>query len=163
MGQLFAYYESVLHSVREGLLLVDQRGSMVLYNDHAALLLDMNPTPAQKDTPPSLASLKLPESLTELLRTGRTATDEVHLAGDRLLVVSQRPALVPGSTEPAGTVATLLECSEFAKANASLGRPNSMSEMMACSRLACSWVCDRSASTSVWVLLRLPARAVSSV
>ncbi|WP_449372452.1 sensor histidine kinase [Arthrobacter psychrolactophilus] len=113
LGQLFAYYESVLHSVREGLVLVDQRGSIVLYNDHAALLLGMNPTQGKAGAPPSLASLKLPESLTELLRSGRTATDEVHLAGDRLLVVSQRPAQLPGSAESAGTVATFRDHTEL--------------------------------------------------
>lgn len=114
LGQLFAYYESVLRSVREGLVLVDPRGTMVLYNDHAALLLGMAPSSSTAaSTPPSLASLNLPESLTELLRTGRTATDEVHLASDRLLVVSQRPALAPGSNNSAGTVVTLRDHTEL--------------------------------------------------
>lgn len=118
LGQLFTYYESVLHSVREGLVLVDTRGSMVLYNDHAALLLGIT-APAAGHTgqspavQPSLNALGLPDSLRELLTSGRSATDEVHLAGDRLLVVSQRPAQTPGSNTPAGTVATLRDHTEL--------------------------------------------------
>ncbi len=131
LGQLFAYYESVLRSVREGLVLVDPRGAMVLYNDHAALLLGMAPSGSTAaSTPPSLASLNLPESLTELLRTGRTATDEVHLAGDRLLVVSQRPALAPGSNNSAGTVVTLRDHTELTALAGSLSSTQTLVEAL---------------------------------
>lgn len=62
LGQLFTYYESVLHSVREGLVLVDTRGAMVLYNDHAALLLGINapPTGPASAAQPSLDSSDCP-------------------------------------------------------------------------------------------------------
>ena len=131
LGQLFAYYESVLHSVREGLVLVDPRGSLVLYNDHAALLLGMPASSSTAvSTAPSLASLNLPESLTELLSTGRTATDEVHLAGDRLLVVSQRPALAPGSSNIAGTVATLRDHTELTALTDSLSSTQTLVEAL---------------------------------
>lgn len=133
LAQLFAYYESVLHSVREGLVLVDTQGHLVLYNDHAARLLGIDaPGPGNRSTsgngPTSgirpgrvaggtgataLEAMDLPESLRELLRSGRTATDEVHLAGGRLLVVSQRAATVPGNVTPAGTVATLRDHTEL--------------------------------------------------
>ncbi|MFC8304159.1 ATP-binding protein [Specibacter sp. NPDC057265] len=138
LAQLFAYYESVLHSVREGLVLVDTQGQLVLYNDHAARLLGLElpgstrpagtagaaetggagaaarsrRAPGQAEAI-ELAALKLPDSLHELLRSGRLATDEVHLAGGRLLVVSQREATVPGHLSPAGTVATLRDHTEL--------------------------------------------------
>ncbi|RAN74475.1 hypothetical protein B5P43_28840 [Bacillus sp. SRB_336] len=169
LAQLFAYYESVLHSVREGLVLVDTRGSMVLYNDHAALLLGIDapagsppegpaegpsgrpagspsgrPAPGVRPgragrgpasgraTPaaPRLESLALPESLKELLRSGRTATDEVHLAGDRLLVVSQRPARAPGSNAAAGTVATLRDHTELTSLAGSLSSTQTLVEAL---------------------------------
>lgn len=130
LAQLFSYYESVLHSVREGLLLMDTRGRLVLYNDHAARLLDLD-VPGREASGTDLpgktggadasgkeggvdpAALHLPDSLQALLHSGRAATDEVHLAGGRLLVVSQRPATAPGHTTPAGTVATLRDHTEL--------------------------------------------------
>ncbi|WP_104091885.1 sensor histidine kinase [Arthrobacter sp. GMC3] len=145
LAQLFAYYESVLHSVREGLVLVDTHGSLVLYNDHAALLLGiapagLGPVPdARKranrlrkanSTAPALDSLDLPGSLTELLRSGRDATDEVHLAGDRLLVVSQRQAVAPGSSSPAGAVATLRDHTELTALAGSLSSTQTLVEAL---------------------------------
>ncbi len=41
LAQLFAYYESVLHSVREGVILIDPKGRVVMYNDQAAELLGL--------------------------------------------------------------------------------------------------------------------------
>ncbi|MET4002669.1 two-component system CitB family sensor kinase [Arthrobacter sp. UYCu511] len=152
LGQLFTYYESVLHSVREGLVLVDTRGTIVLYNDHAALLLGItalgnkssghtalrhkslgHTAPTAGQTPaaqPSLNSLGLPDSLRELLESGRTATDEVHLAGDRLLVVSQRPALAPGNNAPAGTVTTLRDHTELTALASSLSSTQTLVEAL---------------------------------
>jgi two-component system CitB family sensor kinase len=159
LGQLFAYYESVLHSVREGLVLVDTRGSLVLYNDHAALLLGIDAAavdPAGRttagarprrdghrgakhvraghrrasDTGPRLDALALPEPLKELLRSGRSATDEVHLAGDRLLVVSQRPALAPGTNVRAGAVATLRDHTELTALAGSLSSTQTLVEAL---------------------------------
>ncbi|MCX6500030.1 MAG: PAS domain-containing protein, partial [Arthrobacter sp.] len=46
LAQLFAYYESVLHSVREGVILIDGRGRVVMYNDQAAVLLGLPEQPA---------------------------------------------------------------------------------------------------------------------
>ena len=43
MARMFDYYESVLHSVREGLVLVDRHRRLVLVNDQAAELLGLPP------------------------------------------------------------------------------------------------------------------------
>ena len=115
LGQLFAYYESVLHSVREGVILIDPKGKVVMYNDQAAELLGLRKQSADGAPPPgadgagaagggrraapSLAELPLAPSLKELFESGRTALDEIHLTGSRILVVNQGPAVGP---EPAG-------------------------------------------------------------
>lgn len=113
LGQLFAYYESVLHSVREGVILIDRKGNVVMYNDQAAELLGLpkqssdagsaagsgtGSAGGRRQSAPSLAKLPLPPSLKELFESGRTALDEIHLTGSRVLVVNQGPAVGPPST-----------------------------------------------------------------
>ena len=111
LGQLFAYYESVLHSVREGVILIDPKGKVVMYNDQAAELLGLPKQDSDaaadsaggagtgRQAAPSLAELPLAPSLKELFESGRSALDEIHLTGSRILVVNQGPAVGP---EPAG-------------------------------------------------------------
>ncbi|MFC5928685.1 sensor histidine kinase [Cryobacterium melibiosiphilum] len=96
LAQLFVYYDSVLHSVREGLVLVDPNGTLLLYNDQAARLLGIAPRTPSAGIPVSLPHLGLPASLDELLRSGRAAHDEIHLTATRVLVVSQEPAETSG-------------------------------------------------------------------
>ncbi|KFF60190.1 histidine kinase [Cryobacterium sp. MLB-32] len=106
LAQLFVYYDSVLHSVREGLVLVAPGGRLVLYNDQAARLLGIAP----REQPghglaPTLDELNLPESLGELFGSGRSAHDEVFLTQTRVLVVSQEPAMTsPTSARNKATV-----------------------------------------------------------
>lgn len=142
LAHLFTYYDSVLHSVREGLVLVDPNGQMVLYNDHAALLLGIEPSPrgqtlAAQSVPLSAAAAqpspdwtRLPDTLRELLQSGRSATDEVYVVGDRLLVVSQRPASAPGRNHPAGSVATLRDHTELTALAGSLSSTQTLVEAL---------------------------------
>ena len=120
LAQLFAYYESVLHSVREGLILVDARKRVVMYNDQAAELLGLPETGSNDPTrPPSLADLPLDAELRSLFESGRTAKDEMVLTGSRVLVVNQGPARGPdsrgarGKVPVYGTVATLRDRTEI--------------------------------------------------
>ncbi|MDQ0617878.1 sensor histidine kinase [Arthrobacter globiformis] len=121
LAQLFAYYESVLHSVREGVVLIDPAGRVVIYNDQAAELLGLEPREAEDDhaDTPLLADLPLAPSLKELFESGRTAHDEIHLTRDGVLVVNQRPAVGPGSSAGRqrgpvfGTVATIRDRTEI--------------------------------------------------
>jgi len=119
LGRLFDYYEGVLHSVREGLLLVDGRGRLTLCNDQAAELLGL--PPGGVDRPVPLESLDLPDSLARLLVEGRVAVDEVHVTDERVLVVNQQRTGTPsrggaGRVVPArtlGTVTTLRDRTEL--------------------------------------------------
>ncbi|MDP9890795.1 sensor histidine kinase [Pseudarthrobacter enclensis] len=120
LAQLFAYYESVLHSVREGLILIDTRKRVVMYNDQAAELLGLPETGSNDPTrPPSLADLPLDPQLRSLFESGRATKDEIVLAGSRVLVVNQRPAHGPdspgarGKVPVYGTVATLRDRTEI--------------------------------------------------
>ncbi|MHA7208313.1 sensor histidine kinase [Arthrobacter sp. MDT1-65] len=116
LSRTFVFYDSVLHSVREGLLLTDAAGRLVLYNDEAARLLELD----GKQHPVPASRLAVPRSLRELLASGRRAHDEVHLTASRVLVVNQEPAVPPaparrGTHQQAalGTVTTLRDHTEI--------------------------------------------------
>ncbi|QDY91880.1 sensor histidine kinase [Arthrobacter sp. UKPF54-2] len=151
LAQLFAYYESVLHSVREGVILIDPRGKVVMYNDQAAALLGVPPravdggavdggAPAGRGAgAPSLAELPLAPSLKELFESGRTAQDEIHLTGERVLVVNQGPAVGPPApasrqrqtTGPVyGTVATIRDRTEIESLGSELETMRTLSDAL---------------------------------
>jgi two-component system CitB family sensor kinase len=108
MSRMFAYYEGVLHSVREGLVLVDDSGRLVLYNDQAAELLGL---PFERPAEPvPVSGLDLPEPLGTLLSSGRRAVDELFLTATHVLVVNQEVAVSAvgaGSARVLGSVTTL--------------------------------------------------------
>jgi len=144
LAQLFAYYESVLHSVREGVVLVDTRGRVVMYNDQAAELLGLDSpgatntaasAGARTSTAPTVAELPLEPSLRDLFTSGREARDEVHLAGPRLLVVNQQAAVEQDSgarSRPRrlGTVATLRDRTEIESLGSELATTRTLSDAL---------------------------------
>ncbi len=161
LSQLFAYYESVLHSVREGVILIDVKGNVVMYNDQAADLLGLarrsaasasagsgspgsespgdgnrSPAAAGHQPAPALADLPLAPSLRELFESGRTAHDEIHLTGSRVLVVNQGPAVDPGATPTRqrtsvyGTVATIRDRTEIESLGSELETMRTLSDAL---------------------------------
>lgn len=144
LGQLFAYYESVLHSVREGVILVDGKGRVVIRNDQASRLLGipedgagprsyvLHPASLARSPLPTLAELGIPGSLRELLSSGRTARDEIHLTGDRVLVVNQEPAVAQeGRRERVlGAVATLRDQTEIEALGSELETMRTLSDAL---------------------------------
>ncbi|MCG0285065.1 SpoIIE family protein phosphatase/ATP-binding protein [Streptomyces sp. PSAA01] len=107
MTRMYEHHDAVLHSVREGVLIVDSHGRLVLANDEAGRLLDL---PRDAEGRP-ITELGLEPRTAELLASGRVATDEVHLAGDRLLAINQRPTRWDGGMS--GSVATLRDSTEL--------------------------------------------------
>jgi PAS domain-containing protein/anti-sigma regulatory factor (Ser/Thr protein kinase) len=108
MTRMYEHHDAVLHAVREGVLIVGHDGRLLLANDEAERLLDLPPD-AQGRPVKELESLD--PATAELLVSGRVATDEVYLAGDRMLVVNQRRTARDGS--PLGTVATLRDSTQL--------------------------------------------------
>lgn len=107
MTRMYEHHDAVLHSVREGVLIVGGEGRLLLANDEAQRLLDL-PSDAEGR---HVRDLGLPDDTAELLASGEVATDEVHLVKDRLLAVNQRTTDVRGG--PAGSVATLRDSTEL--------------------------------------------------
>ncbi|MEV6613402.1 SpoIIE family protein phosphatase [Streptomyces sp. NPDC051051] len=108
MARMYEHHDTVLHSVREGVLIVDGEGRLLLANDEARRLLELPPD-AEGQRVSAMPTLE-PEMMS-LLSSGREANDEVHLAGPRLLVVNQRLTDYGGG--PKGTVVTLRDSTEL--------------------------------------------------
>ncbi|MEV0495012.1 SpoIIE family protein phosphatase [Streptomyces atratus] len=108
MTRLYEHHDAVLHSVREGVLIIDGNGLLLLANDEARRLLRLPANPEGL----AVTDVGLPPQLAELLASGRVVSDEVRMAGDRLLAVNLRPTDEHGG--PAGTVATLRDTTELA-------------------------------------------------
>ncbi|CAL9345992.1 SpoIIE family protein phosphatase [Streptomyces sp. NPDC003090] len=107
MTRMYEHHDAVLHAVREGVLIVGDDGRLTLANDEARRLLDLPPDAEGRP----VTALGLARDTAELLVSGRPVTDEVHLAGDRLLAVNTRPTDPYGG--PSGTVATLRDTTEL--------------------------------------------------
>jgi two-component system CitB family sensor kinase len=89
MSRMFAYYEGVLHSIGEGLLLQDDRNRVVLANDRAAELLGL-PKPTGRDAAPTpLERLGLAPSVADVLARPDAVVDEIVITPTHVLVVDR--------------------------------------------------------------------------
>jgi two-component system CitB family sensor kinase len=104
MTRMYEYHDAVLHSVREGLLVVDRGGRVTLVNDEARRLLGLPDEAPAED-------VGLPPEIAGLLASKEPAADEPILAGDRVLVANQRVIRFEGHT--IGTVLTLRDHTEL--------------------------------------------------
>jgi sensor histidine kinase regulating citrate/malate metabolism len=76
---MYEHHDAILHSVSEGLIVVDRNG-VALVNDEARRLLALPPGPVDR------------ADLPEFLRTYNPgARDELHVTDDRVLVVNRSP------------------------------------------------------------------------
>jgi serine phosphatase RsbU (regulator of sigma subunit)/PAS domain-containing protein/anti-sigma regulatory factor (Ser/Thr protein kinase) len=107
MTRMYEHHDAVLHAVREGVLIIGGDGRLLLANDEARRLLTLPPDAEER----RVTDLGLEAGTARLLGSGRVATDEVHLAGDRLLAVNIRPVDPDGG--PAGSVVTLRDTTEL--------------------------------------------------
>ncbi|MFD9433617.1 SpoIIE family protein phosphatase [Streptomyces sp. NPDC060002] len=105
MTRMYEHHDAVLHAVREGVIILDGDGRLLLVNDEARRLLAL----PQEAEGRAVTGLGLSPALAGLLGSGRAATDEVFLAGDILLAVSVRPVVGPEG----GSVATLRDTTEL--------------------------------------------------
>ncbi|MED7947378.1 SpoIIE family protein phosphatase [Streptomyces sp. BE20] len=92
MTRMYEHHDAVLHAVREGVLITDDSGRLLLANDEARRLLDL-PADAEGRR---IDAIGLDADTAELLASDRIADDEVHLAADRLLSLNKRPTTPTG-------------------------------------------------------------------
>ncbi|MBL1093295.1 MULTISPECIES: SpoIIE family protein phosphatase [Streptomyces] len=107
MTRMYEHHDAVLHAVREGVLIVGRGGRLLLANDEARRLLDL-PADAEGH---HVGDLGLDSRTVDLLTSDRAATDEVHLAQDRLLALNKRSTAPYGAHH--GSVVTLRDTTEL--------------------------------------------------
>lgn len=132
MSRMFSYHEGMLHSVREGLLLVDRQGRLVLYNDQAAELLGLPPQHPGSE-PLHVAGLDIAEDLRDLLAGGECAVDEICVTDDRIIIVNQQAAETAGrgrASRTIGTVASLRDHTEVQRLSGELQTMRTLSDAL---------------------------------
>lgn len=122
--RMYEHHDAVLHAVREGLLVTDQSGNLVLVNDEARRLLGL---PADAEGRP-VAELGLTGELADLLASGAPANDQLHVHADLVLVVNQTPARRDGRR--LGTVTTLRDHTELQALNGELDSVRGFAEAL---------------------------------
>jgi len=108
MTRMYEYHDAVLHSVREGLVVVDRAGRVTLVNDEARRLLDLpgNAPVTALELPTEVAAvLAMPSDL-----TGHV-DDQPVLVGERVLVANQRE--IRSQNQAIGAVLTLRDHTEL--------------------------------------------------
>ena len=125
MTRMYEYHDAVLHSVREGLVVVDRAGRVTLVNDEARRLLDL-----PDDAP--VTALELPAEVAALLATPGDMTgqadDQPVLVGDRVLVANQREIRSQGQT--IGSVLTLRDHTELRSLTGELDSVRGLTEAL---------------------------------
>lgn len=106
LGRMHDYHQAALHAVREGLLMLDGQHRVALINDGGRELLGLSEDSVGRP----VTELGLPQPLTEALLAPGPRVDELHLTGERVLVVNSSP--VSGG-EQRGNVVTLRDHTEL--------------------------------------------------
>lgn len=135
MSRMFAYYEGVLHSIGEGLVLQDDRNRVVLANDRAVELLGL-PKPAGRDAAPAaLETLDLAPAVADVLARDDAVVDEIVITPTHVLVVD-RDVIVsrerPGDrgARRVGTVTTLRDHTRLQELTGELATMTTLSDAL---------------------------------
>ncbi|WP_328647214.1 sensor histidine kinase [Amycolatopsis sp. NBC_00348] len=124
LSNLFEYHEAVLHSVREGVLLVGRDGKVGLCNDGARVLLGLDADPVGRE----LGALGLPAELVTAFGSAETRAEELHLTDARVLLVSTTAVRAGGRAQ--GTVVVLRDHTELQSLTGELTTARGLAEAL---------------------------------
>ncbi|WBB65258.1 sensor histidine kinase [Micromonospora sp. WMMD812] len=126
MTRMYEYYDAVLHSVGEGLVVIGPDRRIGLINDEGRRLLGLPADAPLVDRP--VTEVDLPAALTELITSGRAARDELILTADRALVANLRPTGADGRA--LGTVLTLRDHTDLRALTSELDSVRGLTEAL---------------------------------
>jgi two-component system CitB family sensor kinase len=124
LARLFTYYDAVLASVHEGMVLLDRDGRIVSVNTEGRRLLGLDDDAIGRTG----AAAGLPDQLAQLIDEPADLTDELALSDDRVLVISRRPVIVKGKA--VGAVVTLRDHTELESLTGELDRVEGFSDAL---------------------------------
>src|SRR6476661_7352700 len=111
--RMYEYYSAVLHAVREGLLLIDDRGRVQLVNDEARRLLGLPEDVLGRP----VADLGLPPGLVTAALGRTSEADDIYVAGELDVVRGLTESLRSQNHEAANRLHTVVSLIE-------MGRPD---------------------------------------
>ena len=114
----------MLHSVREGVLLVGNDGRIGLCNDGARALLGLDADPTGR----SPSELGLTDELVDVLSSAGTRSEELHVTDSRVLVVSTTAVHSGGRAQ--GTVVIMRDHTELQALTGELTTARSLAEAL---------------------------------
>ncbi len=124
LRRMYEYYDAVLHSVREGLLVLDLTGRVQLINDEARRLLKIDGVVEDR----TLTELAVPAELAAALVGSAELTDEIHLVDDRMLVVNRTRTRWQGAD--LGSTVTLRDHTELRAVSGELESVRDLAESL---------------------------------
>jgi sensor histidine kinase regulating citrate/malate metabolism len=124
LASLFTFYDAVLASVHEGMVLLDRDGRIVSVNAEGRRLLGLTDDAVGK----TAVQAGLPAQVAALIDDPDSLTDELALSDDRVLLISRRPVLVRDN--PSGAVITLRDHTELASLTGELDRVQGFSDAL---------------------------------
>jgi two-component system CitB family sensor kinase len=110
IARLYQHHHAMLHAVSEGLIITDREGNIVLANDEARRLVRL-PDDCESQR---LARMLAGAGLADWASDDTPVRDQMHVAADRVLLVSRSLAEVDGA--PVGMVTTLRDRTELQQA-----------------------------------------------
>jgi two-component system, CitB family, sensor kinase len=122
--KLYEHDQAVLHAIREGVLVLDRGGCVLMANDEARRLLEL-PEDAEGR---QIDGLVGDGPLRTRLAGGGTLLNELQLVGGRVLVVNRGEARVDG--RPVGTVTTLRDRTELQELTRDLASVRGMADSL---------------------------------
>lgn len=123
IGTLLETRDAMLHGIREGVVALDTNGNVALVNDEAQRLLDLGDDPIGQ-----YATEVLEPGLAALATSDTEVSDQLVLAGGRVLVVNRRAATSGG--RHVGVVLTLRDRTELDDALRELDGQRTLTEAL---------------------------------
>ncbi|WP_053170393.1 SpoIIE family protein phosphatase [Streptomyces sp. SBT349] len=105
--RMYEHHDAVLHAVREGVVILDARRKLLLANEEATRLLGLPDDAVGRN----VSGLGLDQTTEALLSSDEEVTDQVHMAGGRLLTVNHRLTVQPSGEH--SSVTTLRDTTEL--------------------------------------------------